>query len=443
MKNLKELRQKLAAQSQRGKAALAEYQTLTAKTDLTAEDTTKATALDAEIDALETECADLKAQIEAKEKQQRRASAFAGAAMLGALTVPAMARNHNAVNPDANFGFQSMTEFAIAVRGAYGGGGAMDPRLLAATPSNTMVNQGSGGEGFMAPPDFTRAVWDMVFPGYGFDLMDLVTPSPTSANMIQLSKDETTPWSTSGVQASWRSENAQLSASKLNLNGSLVPLHELYAFVVATQELLNDAPQLNDRMTRKAAMAIRFAISKAMFGGDGNGKPMGFFGGPATITQAKEAGQTAGTIVLNNIAKMFTRLPAGSLTSAVWLANIEILPQLLALNVGTWPVWMPPNAGLQQAPGGTLLGRPLVFSEQATALGTVGDLTLLDPTGYFLATKEGGGIDFAQSIHLFFDYNASAFRWIFRVGGQPLLTAPINPANGTLTKGHFVNLQAR
>jgi hypothetical protein len=44
------------------------------------------------------------------------------------------------------------------------------------------------------------------------------------------------------------------------------------------------------------------------------------------------------------------------------------------------------------------------------------------------------------SIHLFFDQNISAFRWMVRFGGQPLLTAAISPAKGATTKAHFVIL---
>ena len=36
-----------------------------------------------------------------------------------------------------------------------------------------------------------------------------------------------------------------------------------------------------------------------------------------------------------------------------------------------------------------------------------------------------------------------AFRWIFRVGGQPVLSAPVSPAKGSATKSHFVVLDDR
>lgn len=426
----------------------AAYNGLVGKIDggtATDEEKASAMALDAELDQAEADIVALDAKIARAEKEARRAALSTGTAFSAPGAGGQQQRlqiRDNTPNPETTFGFHSLGEFANAVR-AVSTGAPADPRLFAAPPGTNMVNQGGVGEGFLTPPEYSTNIWELVFPGYGYDLTDLISPNPTARNMVQLVKDETTPWGAAGVQAYWRAEAQQFNASRLSLNGATIPLHELYAFCAASQELIDDAPQLQDRLTVKAAAAIRYQISRAIAQGDGNGKPFGFMNGPATIVQAKESGQTAGTIVVNNIAKMFTRLPAGSVPKALWLANIEILPQLVNLNIGTWPIWIPSDGGLAKAPGGMLLGRPVIFTEQALALGTPGDLMLVDPTGYYLATKAGGGVDFAASIHLFFDYNMTAFRWVFRVGGQPLLSAPINPANGSLTKSHFVTLQAR
>lgn len=88
------------------------------------------------------------------------------------------------------------------------------------------------------------------------------------------------------------------------------------------------------------------------------------------------------------------------------------------------------------------MGRPVEFTEHNEALGTVGDLVLADLKGYFSATK-ASGISFASSIHLYFDLGMQAFRWTFRMGGQPYLSKPVSPARGSATKSHFVALGAR
>jgi hypothetical protein len=91
-----------------------------------------------------------------------------------------------------------------------------------------------------------------------------------------------------------------------------------------------------------------------------------------------------------------------------------------------------------------------MYSEHAQTLGTKGDVQLVNPFGYYATVKQSGdggeglpGLEFAQSIHLYFDYNLTAFRWTFRLGGQPYLSAAISPAKGSNTKSHFVTLAAR
>jgi len=224
---------------------------------------------------------------------------------------------------------------------------------------------------------------------------------------------------------------------------AIVQLHELYAFVLASQEVLDDAPRLQSRITTQAARAIRWKAFEAVVNGDGNGKPLGFMQAPCLVTVNKESGQAAATLQVANILKMYARLlQMGG--RPMWLANQDALPQLGQLTIGNNAAWLPVNQPIAGSPsGGYLAGVPLMFNDHMQTLGAVGDIVACDLTGYALATKVGGGIDFAASIHLFFDYNLAAFRWIFRVGGQPYLSKPVAPANGSSTRSHFVALQAR
>lgn len=433
-KDIKKLRADLDTAKKAGKVKLDEYNALAGKADWSAEEETRLAALDAELSAAEANVDRLAREIAEEEKASRRSSTF-GAGQPGA--GPRAQIISSEPNPDA---FRSLADFAGAVRTASLNMG-IDPRLNAALPANYHQNGGSAGEGFLVPAEYRQQIWELVFSAG--DLLAAVNPEPTSSNIVGITKDETTPWGSSGVQAYWRAEAGQMTASKAAVNNVMVPLHELYAFVVATDELLSDAPRLQSRLTLKAADAIRFKASDAIAWGDGVGKPYGFMNSAALVTVSKESGQAADTLVALNIGKMFSRLLPQNLGNAFWMANSDTLPQLMTLTIGNQPIWTPPNAGFANAPGGFLLGRPIMFSEHAKTIGDVGDLTLVDPSGYYAATKAGGGIDFAASIHLYFDYAATAFRWTFRMGGQPFMTAPVSPKNGSSTKSHFVALEAR
>jgi HK97 family phage major capsid protein len=429
-KDLKKLRQSLAEKKKAGLAKTEELNGLLAKDALSPEEQTRMAALDAEVNVLEADVSTLSADIETEEKRARRAGIFLPAGMGARSDEP---------NPLTTGGFRNMAEFGVAVRSAIMGGG-MDPRLAA--PANYQQNQGASSEGFLVPVEFRQNIWELAFDPN--DLLGMVTPEPTNSNAISIPKDESTPWGSTGVQAYWRSEAGQMTASKWTPTNTMVQLHELYAFVLATQEVLDDAPRLQDKLTTQAARAIRWVASDAIMWGDGNGKPLGFMNAPALVTQTKESGQAASTVVVNNILKMSSRLLRYGIGRPVWLANSDTEPQLASLTIGNIPFFLPNSQpGASAVYEGTVRGRPMMFTEHCKSLTNLGDLVLADLSGYCLATKQGGGVDFAASIHLFFDYNIQAFRWTFRLGGQPYLGAAVSPANGANTKSHFVALQAR
>lgn len=436
--NLKELRARLAALSTSGGGKIKAYEALRLKSDRTAEDDASMTALDAEIDQMEAEADGLRATIDGEEKRARRTGAFTMASVpSGGHRLPITSSEPN---PEATSGFRNIAEFAVSVRNAVVNPSEMDDRLRANAPSNFHQNGGSAGEGYLVPAQFRETIWELVFGER--DLLSMMAPEPTASNVVQIPKDETTPWGAAGVQAFWRAEGSQMTGSKAALVGSTVNLHELYAFVTATDELLADAPRLANRVTVQAARAIRYKAGEALMWGDGVGKPLGFMASAALVTVAKEGSQAAATILAANVLKQYSRLQ-GMGARAFWAANRDIVPQLATLTIGNQPMWTSPNQGLQSAPGGLLLGLPIVYLDHAKTLGDEGDLTLVDPDGYYAATKAGGGIEFASSIHLYFDYGVQAFRWTFRLGGQPYLSAPVTPAKGSNTRSHFVSLAVR
>ena len=129
---------------------------------------------------------------------------------------------------------------------------------------------------------------------------------------------------------------------------------------------------------------------------------------------------------------------------AVWLINQDVEPQLftMTLGVGSGGVatYMPPG-GLSGKPFATLMGRPVMPVEWCPTLGTVGDIVLADLSQYVTINK--GGLDSAMSIHLRFDYDEMAFRFIFRVDGQPWWSSALTPFKGSNSQSCFIVLQTR
>lgn len=408
---------------------------------------------DEEMDELETvqsEIAELQASIAKAERvaEARRTMDAIGDRNGGADDRrPAYGQNTvNDLNPATTFGFKSLTEFAVCVRDATAPGGAsfMDPRLKQAAPTNFHTGGGDAGEGFSLPPEYRDSVFEVM--EQVDELGPLVDEERTSKRRVEMLANEETPWGSDGVQANWRSEGSQMSASKLDDESRSVVLHEIYAFVLATEELLSDAPRLEGRMTRRVGQALAWKKNQALIYGTGAGQPLGWFNSPALITVAKEGSQAADTIQAENILKMLSRLAVIPGDTPLWITNRNAIPELATMTIGDQPVWLPGNGMAGNPYQGFLAGLPVLFSEHAKTLGDKGDLHLVSPRGYYSIVRDGGP-DMQSSIHLYFDYNIKAFRWTTRFGGQPHLSAPINaPTAGggsNNSKSHFVTLAER
>jgi HK97 family phage major capsid protein len=174
------------------------------------------------------------------------------------------------------------------------------------------------------------------------------------------------------------------------------------------------------------------------------GEPLGALTStnPAIVAVTKETGQATGTIVWENIIKMYARMLPQSLGSAVWVASIDTFPELatMALSVGTGgsAVWL--NNGAQ-GPAVTILGRPVIFTEKTALLGTQGDISFVDFSQYLIGDRQTMSAE--SSPHYKFGNDMTAFRFIERVDGRPWLQSAITPKNSGNTLSPYVQLGTR
>jgi len=414
-----------------------------------------------EIDRILAEFDDVEAKMKTRQKIESLSTRLAGTA--GRQTQPATpgaganagtagsqaaASNRMPAQPRdpaeaARGGWPSLGHFAMAVQRAHpAAGSVIDPRLMRNAPT-TVSTEGVGEDGgFAVPAEFRNDITQLVFGEESLiartDLMQ------SGSNTWTAPKDETTPWQSSGgLQAFWEGEGSQLTQSKVALKDMSVRLNKLTALVPVTSELMEDAPGMDSYLRRKAPEKLDFKVTDALISGSGAGQPLGILNAPCLVTVAKEGSQAADTVVFGNINNMWSRMYARWRSSAIWLINQDIEPQLHALNHpgDSSPVYMPAG-GLSASPFGTILGRPVVPSEACSTLGDVGDI-ILASMGQYLAIQKVGGIRTEVSIHLWFDYDTSAFRFILRLGGQPWLSAPIARFKGGNTLSSFVTLAER
>lgn len=336
------------------------------------------------------------------------------------------------------FGFKHMGDFAMCCLAA-------SRRDETAIGRLGQMNEGIGEDGgYLVPPEFREGILKIVEGEES--LFSMTDRSTTSRNAVTQTLDETTPWGTAGIQAYWEGEAQAAAASNAKLGSTTLRLNKLFGRVDVTDELLEDAPQLDSYLRVKMPEVMTSILNLAIVSGNGVGKPLGIINSPALVTVAKEISQPADTIHHRNIVKMWSRLYGPWRSRAVWLVNQDAESQfhLMSFRDGTStpvPVYLPPN-GLSATPYGTLMGRPVIPVQAMETLGDLGDIIFAAMPLYRTVTKTGGTrVD--TSIHLKFDTDETVFRFIFRVAGAPWISKAIAPRDGANTYSAFVALASR
>ena len=260
-------------------------------------------------------------------------------------------------------------------------------------------------------------------------------------------KDETTPWGTNGVRAYWQAEATAATATKPVFGTQAMRLHKLMALAPVTNELLDDSAALGSYLAPLMSRSITWKTNEAILYGTGAGQPLGLFTnagntGSCAVVQAKEAGQATATIQVMNIANMIARLTPGSYGKAVWLITPDAFPAIVTMTLGNYPIYIASSGGLQGTPYGSLMGRPIMLTQHVGAFSSQGDVSLVD-LSYYRTIVKAQGIAIDQSMHLYFDADATAFRATFRLDGAAKIVAPITQAKGSKTLSPFIQLQAR
>ena len=350
----------------------------------------------------------------------------------------------NVVQNRGTWDWDHFGSFAKAVQVASMPGRTMDPRLSARLAPTTAGTEGTGADGgFAVPPDFRTAIQELV--AAEDSLIGRTDQQKSSSNIFTVPKDATTPWqSTGGVQAYWDGELAQLTQSKPNLTEERIPLDKLTCLIPVSEELLEDAPAMNGYLLSKAPQKMAFKVNLAIVQGSGTGQPTGILNSGCLVTVAQEGSQND-TILFPNVLKMWSRCYAPARLKSVWLINQDVEPQLMGMEfpgtASNVPVYLPAGS-IAGSPFSTIFGRPVIPTQACETLGDVGDIILADLSSY-LTIQKVGGVRSESSIHLWFDYDTTAFKFIWRVGGRPWYDSAIDPRDGSNTLSPFVTLAVR
>jgi HK97 family phage major capsid protein len=266
---------------------------------------------------------------------------------------------------------ESFAEFLTIVRHAALGNRPPDPRLVRAPTGAGEVDPTGGG--FLVPDAYSdQLIGSLYEEAILAPLCDRrQTDKPNNARLPAIdetSRADGSRWG--GTLSYWAAEGVQPNATLPKFKSIVFNASKLIALCVATDELISDVPLLGSHMLRAFAAEASFQLDKSILFGTGAGVPLGIVNAPGTIQVAKRTGQAAATIVSDNIADIWSRLPAPCRKRAVWIINEDAEAQLEQLGAtataGTFPMYFP--NGQMGNEFALLKGRPVIVAEQCPTL---------------------------------------------------------------------------
>jgi HK97 family phage major capsid protein len=295
--------------------------------------------------------------------------------------------------------------------------------------------------GFLVPEEFRSQIMRLMLPNQV--VRPRATVIPMGSPRLHVPKiDETSRVSSvfGGVVVYRTAEGQELTESAAAFASTKLDVTKQTALSHVPNELIRDWGAFGAFMDATLPAALGFYEDVDFLSGNGAGAPLGALstGNTALVVPARSS---SNHIVWEDVLHMFARLLPQSMKNAVWLAGQDSFFELatMALTVGTGgsAVWLTDGHG---APQLTLLGLPVILdSDKApSALGTQGDLSLVDFSFYLVGDYQTMSVD--SSEHVKFTSDKTTFRLIARNDGRPWLDAPLTPKNGSATLSPFVQL---
>jgi len=363
------------------------------------------------------------------------------------------------LNPreDPKGGFKSMSHFASAViQYETSQTHQMAPELAewskicaekaVGSPAQGTVSGELGG--FLIPTEFSTTVLMRARERSNIMQKAKVVPMGTNSINIPYIKgfNESQGKVHGNVSFTWPGESADRSAGKnITLGEITLTLREASAMVYLNNALVKFSPiSLEPFVTAALDDALDFELSEVFTDGTGTGQPLGVLNANCLVTVTKETNQTADTIEIENVLKMFSRHYG---KNKEWYCNVDTLPQIATMVIAgggsSTPAFMPAGGATGRL-SDTLLGRPIIWNDHAKTIGDAGDIILADWGQYLVGQFQGdSGMEVAESIHLKFDYNQKALRFTFYIDGQPWWPSAFTPVNSVNTRSPFVVTASR
>jgi HK97 family phage major capsid protein len=296
--------------------------------------------------------------------------------------------------------------------------------------------------GYVVPPDFYDQLLAVAAEESTFRRRAFVQPM-ASATLQFPFLDITTVQSAGvspffgGVQATWTAEAQTRTETEPQFKMMELKAQELSGYSVSSNVLLQDAAFGLERFLMVLfGRAVAWYEEYAFLQGNGVGKPRGVLNAPASVTVNRN---TSGHFYFPDVAAMLAALLPGSYSRAVWYISPTVVTDLLQLKDGAnRALFVSIDQGATKPPVWKLLNLPVNITEKVPALGTKGDVMLVDPSLYVIGDRMM--LEITASEHANFLKNQMTWRFVQRVDGQPWMDKPVTLQDGSTTVSPFVVL---
>ena len=246
--------------------------------------------------------------------------------------------------------------------------------------------------------------------------------SPPDAKLKMPSLDQTaTSNMYGGITLVHSGEDLERTLTNLKMLKVELEPKDISGALLASNKLLNNWEAGGSFFKTQMSMAKNGQEDYDFLRGTGANQSTGVLNAACRIDYSRA---TASTIVYADVVGMLARMKFGG--SLIWLASQTTIPQLANIaDAGSNNLWV------QSATDGipsTMLGYPVVWSDRLPALGTRGDLCLLDLKYYLV--KDGSGPFIDMSTDYRFLNDETTFKLVWNVDGQAWLKEPL-PLEGS------------
>jgi HK97 family phage major capsid protein len=312
-----------------------------------------------------------------------------------------------------------------------------------------MSELGGATGGYIVPPDFYDQLLAVVAEDSTFRQRAFVQPMASAT--LQFPYLDITTVQTAGVspffggvQAYWTEEAQTRTETEPAFKMMELKAHELSGYSVSSNVLLQDAAfGLEKFLMTLFGRAVGWFEEYAFLQGNGVGKPLGVLNAPAAIAGGGNgsgtARNTAGHFYFQDISWFQSALLPSSYQRAVWYVSPSVIQDMLQLKDGNnRAIFISIDQGITKPPVWKLLGMPVVITEKLPALGTKGDVILIDPSLYVIGDRMT--LEIAASEHVNFLKNQMTWRFVQRVDGQPWMDKPVTLQDSSTKVSPFLVL---